>query len=123
MTYRAVRSWESGNTASIIYDAVVKWSFLPKWQVWFGQTKLPGNRERVISSQNMQFVDRSLVNARFNLDRDIGIQLHGSQQMGRFVVREIFAVSTGEGRDIIVQNPKNGHEFTGRIELLPLWNI
>ena len=55
-------------------DAVLKNHINENWSLWFGQTKLPGNRERVYSSQELQFVDRSLVNARFNLDRDVGVQ-------------------------------------------------
>ncbi|MFK7951933.1 MAG: porin, partial [Ekhidna sp.] len=73
---RSGRIDESGNTANIVLDAVMKWGFSEGWSLWWGQTKLPGNRERVISSQKLQFVDRSLVNSRFTLDRDKGIQLH-----------------------------------------------
>ncbi|QTE24133.1 porin [Polaribacter cellanae] len=62
-----------------VMDAVLKWNFAGNFVLWFGQTKLPGNRERVISSANLQQVDRSLLNSRFNIDRDrdrdIGIQL------------------------------------------------
>ena len=34
-----------------VLDAVIKWNFAGNWTVWFGQTKLPGNIERVFSSQ------------------------------------------------------------------------
>ena len=44
----------------LILDAVVKWGFAPGWELWAGQTKLPGNIERVISSANLQFVDQKL---------------------------------------------------------------
>ena len=67
---------EFGNTANIILDAVLIYYINENWSLWFGQTKLPGNRERVYSSQKLQFVDRSLVNARFNLDRDVGVQIY-----------------------------------------------
>ncbi|MEO9475048.1 MAG: porin [Cyclobacteriaceae bacterium] len=110
---------QSGNTASIVLDAVVKWNFAPGWQLWFGQTKLPGNRERVISSQNLQFVDRSLVNSRFTLDRDIGVQLRHKSTVGRMVLRQSVAISTGEGRGIIVGNPDHGRQYTARVEILP----
>ncbi len=111
---------ESGNTANIILDAVAKWQFARGWTVWFGQTKLPGNRERVISSQKLQFVDRSLVNSGFNLDRDLGIQLHHKGKFGNGVSKQAIALSMGEGRNIISANPGGGHQLTGRIELLPL---
>lgn len=110
---------QSGNTAGIIYDAVLKWKFAKNWELWFGQAKLPGNRERVISSQKLQLVDRSLVNARFNIDRDTGIQLRHKNKMGDFVVKEIFSFSMGEGRNII-DNNVGGYDYTGRIEILPM---
>jgi len=110
---------QSGNTAGIIYDAVLKWKFAKNWELWFGQAKLPGNRERVISSQKLQLVDRSLVNKRFNIDRDTGIQLRHKNKMGDFVVKEIFSISMGEGRNII-DNNVGGYDYTGRIEILPM---
>ena len=107
------------NTSNMILDAVVKYRFSKGWTVWFGQTKLPGNRERVISSQKLQMVDRSLVNARYNLDRDIGIQFHHKGKIGNGVLKEAFAISMGEGRGIITQNI-GGYSYTARIEYLPM---
>jgi hypothetical protein len=115
---RSGHNVESGNTANIVLDAVVKWNFAKNWHVWWGQTKLPGNRERVISSQNLQFVDRSLVNGRFNLDRDMGVQLRHKSANDKF--RQILALSMGEGRSIIRRNPGKGHQITGRLEFLPM---
>ncbi|MBM78670.1 MAG: FmdC precursor [Crocinitomicaceae bacterium] len=101
-----------------VLDAVVKWNFAGNWTVWFGQTKLPGNIERVFSSQKLQLVDRSLLNSKFTLDRDAGGQLRHHFTLGnRFLVRSIFAFSQGEGLN---QKPQSsGHGYTGRIELLP----
>lgn len=116
--HRSGHADEFGNTANIVLDAAIKWKFAPNWQVWWGQTKLPGNRERVISSQNLQFVDRSLVNSRYNLDRDIGIQLRHKSSNDKF--RQMLAISIGEGRNVIVRNPGSGHQITGRLEFLPM---
>ena len=102
-----------------ILDAVVKWNFSGNFVLWFGQTKLPGNRERVISSGDLQQVDRSLLNSRFNIDRDMGFQLrHHFNLTDTFIVKEMFAVSQGEGRNITTGN-LGGHQYTSRIELLP----
>jgi len=109
----------TNGAARLLLDGVLKWNFSRNFVLWFGQTKLPGNRERVVSSQKLQFVDRSLLNSRFNLDRDIGLQLHHHHKLGRTVIREVASVSKGEGRDITVKN-KNGYDVTGRIEVLPL---
>lgn len=102
-----------------ILDAVVKWNFSGNFVLWFGQTKLPGNRERVISSGDLQQVDRSLLNSRFNIDRDMGFQLrHHFKLTDTFIVREMFSVSQGEGRNITTGN-LGGHQYTSRVELLP----
>ncbi len=116
---RSGRLDEMGNTANIVLDALVRWRFANGWELWAGQTKLPGNRERVVSSQNLQFVDRSLVNSRFTLDRDIGIQVRREHSISGVYFRHIFAISMGEGRNVIASNPSNGHEYTGRLEVLP----
>jgi|TARA_B110000046_G_scaffold144373_1_gene151456 phosphate-selective porin OprO/OprP len=112
-------SAEFGNTANIILDAVLKYHINPNWSLWFGQTKLPGNRERVFSSQKLQFVDRSLVNARFNLDRDVGIQIHHKGHLGNLIVKEAFSIALGNGRNVII-NDENGYQYTGRLEFLPM---
>ncbi|WP_104734850.1 porin [Hanstruepera ponticola] len=109
----------TGNTPRYVMDAVIKYNFYENFVLWVGQTKLPGNRERVISSANMQQVDRSILNARFNIDRDIGFQLrHHFTLFNDFLIREIFALSQGEGRNVVTGN-LGGHQYTGRIELLP----
>ena len=103
----------------LILDAVVKWGFAPGWELWAGQTKLPGNIERVISSANLQFVDRSMLNSKFNIDRDMGIQLRHKSKFGGMVTKEKFAISQGEGRNITVGNV-GGLKYTARFEALPL---
>ncbi|MGK7389809.1 MAG: porin [Candidatus Cyclobacteriaceae bacterium M2_1C_046] len=107
------------NTPRIILDAVVKWNFYGDFWLWAGQTKLPGNRERVISSGDLQFVDRSLVNSQFNVDRDIGFQLRHKFRIGdNFIVKEAIAFSQGEGRNIVTGN-LGGHQWTFRTEFFP----
>ncbi len=113
----------TSNSPRFILDAVMKYNFAGNWVLWFGQTKLPGNRERVISSANLQQVDRSLLNRRFNIDRDIGIQLRNHHKIGgTFVMREILSIAQGEGRNVTSGNI-GGHQYTGRIELLPFGNF
>jgi phosphate-selective porin OprO and OprP len=101
-----------------VLDAVLKWNFAGNWTVWFGQTKLPGNIERVFSSQKLQLVDRSLLNSQFTLDRDAGFQLRHHFKIGNnFIVREKFAVSQGEGLNQL--GFSSGNDYTARLELLP----
>ncbi|MBD0850400.1 porin [Maribacter arenosus] len=109
----------TSNAPRYILDAVVMWNFYENFELWVGQTKLPGNIERVISSGNLQQVDRSLLNSRFNIDRDAGIQLrHHFNLSDNFLVREKFAISQGEGRNVTTGN-LGGHQYTTRLELLP----
>ena len=74
---------------------------------------------RVVSSANLQFVDRSIVNARFTLDRDLGIQLRNESSIGKAVFRQIASVSIGEGRNITAPNI-GGYDYTVRLEYLPM---
>jgi len=110
---------ETRNTNRIILDAVLKYNFYKNFTIWLGQTKLPGNRERVVSSGNLQFVDRSLVNSRYNIDRDMGMQLRHHFTIGKnFIIREMLAISQGEGRNITAGNI-GGYDYTARVEFLP----
>ena len=110
---------EFRNTANIVLDAFIRWRFYKNLSIQFGQAKLPGNRERVISSGNLQFVDRSLLNSRFTLDRDVGIQLRNHHFLfNRLLIREIIAFGQGEGRNV-TSGFHGGFDYTARIELLP----
>ncbi|WP_370478846.1 porin [Tamlana flava] len=111
------------NTPRYILDAVLMWNFAKNFELWAGQTKLPGNVERVVSSANLQLIDRSLLNSRFNIDRDLGIQLrHQSNLGGNFIIREKLAISQGEGRNVTEGN-EGGLQYTARLELLPFGNF
>ena len=109
----------TSNAPRYILDALIKWHFYENFELWFGQTKLPGNRERVISSGDLQIVDRSLLNSRFTIDRDFGFQLrHHFNLSDQFIVKEIFSLAQGEGRNVTTGN-LGGYQYTGRVELLP----
>ncbi|MGV8812813.1 MAG: porin [Gelidibacter sp.] len=109
----------TSNAPRYILDAVMKWNFYDNFELWFGQTKLPGNREHVISSTNLQFVDRSLLDSNFTIDRDLGIQLrHHFKFSEKFIVKEAFALSQGEGRNVTTGN-LGGFQYTSQLEVLP----
>ena len=109
----------TNNAPRYILDAVIMWNFYENFELWVGQTKLPGNRERVVSSANLQMVDRSLLNKHFNIDRDLGLQLrHHFNLSENFIIRETLSIAQGEGRNVTTGN-LGGHEYTARIEFLP----
>lgn len=103
-----------------ILDAVIQWNFYENFNLLFGQAKLPGNRELLTSSANLQFVDRSLLNSRYNVDRDLGLQLHHKTYFSdQVLLKESVAISQGEGRNITTGN-LGGWMYNARIELFPL---
>lgn len=103
---------------NIIRDALVSYSIRPNLRIAMGQTKLPGNRQRVISSGDQQFTDRSIVNTRFNYDRDFGVHLTHQLQLQESILQTRLVLSSGEGRNFNSAN--RGLAYTGRIEYLPL---
>lgn len=107
----------NNNSPNIVRDAVIYYQFHKTFNVGFGQTKLPGNRERVISSGSQQFVDRSNANSTFNIDRDFGIFPTYQNHVGNVVYLLKGAVSSGEGRNS--NSSDGGLAYTSRAEILP----
>jgi phosphate-selective porin OprO and OprP len=106
------------NSPNVVRDACIFYRPDEHWTFIFGQTKLPGNRQRVISSGDQQFIDRSIVNALFNIDRDFGLQAQYHNHFGNFFYIAKGALTTGDGRNVEMTNA--GLAYTGRLELLPL---
>ncbi len=102
----------------ILRDAMLFY-MVNKWmRIGFGQTKLPGNRQRQVSSAVLQLVERSIANNNFTLDRDKGLWIHTNFNISKAVLRSTLSISSGEGRII---SGKNGRLcYSGRMEYLPL---
>ncbi|MEO9532339.1 MAG: porin [Crocinitomicaceae bacterium] len=110
---------QHNNTSRIILDAWADWNFAGNFALKVGQGKLPGNRERVVSSGNLQFVDRSRLNSRFNIDRDMGLQLTHHMTLGKqFYIKEWACFTQGEGRNITT-GFNGGFDYTFRVEMMP----
>ena len=109
---------DGGEVAQPIRDAILYYHFSPNFYVGLGQAKLPGNRERVISSGNLQFAERSIANSFFTLDRDFGVFAYYSvPSQGKAFFQFKGAISSGEGRNPSVGD--RGLSYTGRMEVLP----
>lgn len=115
---RGDQDYDDTGIANIVRDAVVFYNFSDDFYISFGQNKLPGNRQRVNSSGQLQFADRSLVNSNFTVDRDFGVTLNLSKKIGSMPFNAKAAISTGEGRPAL--STDDGLAYTGRIEFLPL---
>lgn len=112
-------------------ERVVRKSPLLTWYVEFdhlrdltvraGQYKIPYSRQRVVSSGDLQLVDRALAQGEFNHDRDIGIDIRSKDLFGLGLLRYYAGVYMGEGRDF---GDGNGTEdfklhYLARVEVLP----
>ena len=110
---------QDGENINIIRDAAVFYRPNKHWSFLFGQTKLPGNRQRVNSSGALQLTDRSINNARFTIDRDFGFQAYYlNENKDKFSYNVKTAVSTGEGRNW-TKSADDGVALTGKLELMP----
>jgi hypothetical protein len=114
MDWRGPDDAAVNSSPNVVRDAMIFYNPTKHLRLGFGQTKLPGNRQRVISSGDQQFADRSIVNATFNIDRDFGFFAHYTQNY--FILRG--ALTSGEGRNSV--NSNKGLAYTGRVEFLPL---
>lgn len=114
---RGDMDFENSRIPNILRDYTVQWQATPRFSVMAGQTKLPGNRQRVISSGEQQFTDRTIVNGAFTIDRDMGFWAQYNAGRARPVILRA-AVTSGEGR--AVQTGNAGLAYTGRIEVQPL---
>lgn len=110
---------EEGENLQVIRDAALTYVPNKNWRFIFGQTKLPGNRQRIVSSGALQLTDRSVNNARFNIDRDFGIQAYYlKQDLNKFSYALKTAISNGEGRNFTRNNDLN-FAYTAKLELMP----
>lgn len=83
-----------------------------------GQWKIDYNRERVDSSGKQQFVERSIVNRIFTIDRQVGMMLRGHLFQGTPAdMRYYVGAFNGEGRG--VRNDDSRLMYMGRLQ----WNF
>ena len=108
------------SNTNLVRDAIVYYVPNAHWNIGFGQTKIKANRARVNSSSALQFVDRSIVNSEFNLDRDFGFFGEYNGRIGkRFRLSAKGSITLGEGRNWSTSSD-GGLAYTGRLELYPL---
>lgn len=115
---RADMDFDDTGFPNVIRDAMVLYNFNDHFAIGLGQTKLPGNRQRVNSSGDLQLPDRSIVNSTFNIDRDFGLQVYYNNSLHGLYYVLRGAISSGDGRNIVSSD--RGLAYTGRVELQPL---
>jgi phosphate-selective porin len=110
---------DSSATASTrVIDWRVDVAKFDKIGIRVGQWKIDYNRERVDSSGRQQFVERSIVNRIFTIDRQVGVSLRGRLFEGTPADLRYYAgVFTGDGRG--VSNEDDNMMYVGRLQ----WNF
>ena len=101
-----------------VLDYYLDFTQLRDFTVRIGQYKLASNRTRVISSGNLQMVDRTILNAEFTLDRDLGIDFRSKDLFGLDRLKYVLGVSMGQGKN----NPSFqdfGNLYVARLEYMP----
>ena len=109
---------EDGPTRSPLLDFYLDFRHLRDLQFRVGQYKVPSNRERVISSGNLQLVDRSILNAEMTVDRDVGFDVRSPDFLGLGLLRYYAGIYVGRGRGARGYDDF-GMMYLGRIEVLP----
>ncbi|MCR9097007.1 MAG: OprO/OprP family phosphate-selective porin [bacterium] len=112
------RTNDSGSSDTRVIDWRIDIAKYKKIALRVGQWKIDYNRERVDSSGRQQFVERSIVNRVFTIDRQVGVSLRGHLFEGTpGELRYYFGVFTGEGRG--VANDDNDVMYAARLQ----WNF
>jgi phosphate-selective porin OprO/OprP len=100
-------------------DVFVTFAPLRDLKIRAGQMKVPFGRQRVVSSGNLQMVDRSIVTGELNLDRDVGFQLF-SEDVGGLdgLFGYNLGVFGGDGRNRV--SGGYGLLYAGRVSVRPV---
>ena len=105
---------------NIIRDAMLYYVPSSAFNIGIGQTKLRGSRANINSSSALQFVNRSIVNSEFSIDRDFGLFAEFHNKIGKqFHYAIKGSITTGDGRNFAVSQ-NSGLAYTARLELYPL---
>ncbi|MGR3177397.1 MAG: OprO/OprP family phosphate-selective porin [Candidatus Anammoxibacter sp.] len=102
---------KDGSKSVELIDWWADYTRYPFAKIRFGQWKVPFNRQRVVSSENLQLIDRSVANFEFALNRQIGIQ--GFGKLFDKKLEYYFGFFNGNNRNES-RNDNNKHMFIFR---------
>ena len=106
-----------------LLDWYNEFTYLRDLTLRIGQYKVPYSRQRVISSGDLQMVDRSsTANGEFTLDRDLGLDIRSKDLFGLDLFKYYAGVYIGEGRNTSNKSVGAGDAglmYIGRVEVLP----
>ena len=113
-------------TQSPLLDLYFDFTHLRDLNVRVGQSKIPFGRERMWSDNEMIATDRSLEDAAFNFDRDMGIDIRSSDFLGVNMLHYYLGVYAAEERNASFTTLGRGDLgllYNARVEFLPFGNF
>ncbi len=113
---------DADDSSTTTSTRVIDWRVdVAKWEMLglrVGQWKIDYNRERVDSSGRQEFVERSIVNRIFTVDRQVGMQLRGRLFKETLADLNYYGgVFNGQGRGVL--NDDTNMMYVGRLQ----WNF
>ncbi len=106
-------------TKGPVMDYYFTFDYLRDFTVQVGQYRIPFNKQRIMGYGNLQFVDRSIGNFEFTLDRDMGLEFRSDDLGGWEKLRYRAGVFLGEGLESYEESDF-GLLYLARVEYLPL---
>jgi phosphate-selective porin OprO and OprP len=98
-----------------IRDAYVQATYFNCFQPRLGEFKVPYDREFLISSYGLEFIERSIASTEFSLQRDVGGQFAGNLLCNHLT----YAVGVFNGGGINQANIDRDYMYTARIVWMP----
>lgn len=113
LKYDSQITLEGAGTA--LRDAQIEAAYLNWLTPKVGQFKVPFDREFLTSGYGLQLIERSIANTEFSVQRDIGIQVSGSQ------IADVFEYQIGvfNGSGANQNNVDEDYIYTGRLVWSP----
>ncbi len=107
-------------STSALMDAWVGYQITESIRIRVGQKNTPtDNRELLIRSHTLQFVERSRVTSAFSSIREFGIFIDGNfRTWGSSRIRPSIAITNGDGLNVIGPD-FGGLKYGGRVDFLP----
>jgi phosphate-selective porin OprO/OprP len=109
-----------------LMDAYFDFTQLRDMNLRIGQSKIPYGRERMLSDNEMIVVDRSLEDAEFNFDRDMGVDIRSGDFLGANALHYYLGVFMAEERNASFTSLGVGDIgllYLARLEFVPLGNF
>ncbi|MFU8856411.1 MAG: porin [Deferrisomatales bacterium] len=116
LKYQLLLNVYSGDENRVsLFDWFADYTPLPELGLKAGHYKVPYAVQWNISAANLQFVERTTVDANFRFDRDTGVTVHGT-----FFSMLSYDVGVYNGEGTNKNNPDDGHLYVARLTLEPL---